>query len=56
MSEVEKAAKLLRMSPQTLRLFLQTGKFGVAIKRKRWVYKVNWREVHEYLELERDMR
>lgn len=50
MSEVEKAAKLLKMTPQTLRLFIQNGKFGVAIKRKRWVYKVNWKEVKEYVD------
>ncbi len=56
MSEIERAARLLQMSPQTLRLFIQQGKFGVAVKRKRWVYKVNWREVNEYadhMELQR---
>lgn len=49
MSEIEKAAKMLKMSPLTLRMFIREGKFGVAVKRKRWVYKVNWKEVKEYV-------
>lgn len=56
MSDIEKASKLLKMTPQTLRLFIREGKFGVAVKRKRWVYRVNWREVYEYLELDNGMR
>ena len=50
MSDIEKASKLLKMTPQTLRLFIREGKFGVAIKRKRWVYKVNWEEVYKHID------
>ena len=50
MSEIERASKLLHMTPQTLRLFIREGKFGVAIKRKRWVYKVNWEEVYKHID------
>ena len=55
MSEIERASKLLHMTPQTLRLFIKQGKFGTAIKRKRWVYRVNWKEVYEHIQLERNV-
>lgn len=50
MGEVERASKRLGMTPQTLRLFLRQGKFGVAIKGSgsRYIYKINWSEVKEY--------
>jgi len=50
---VEKAAKRLGMSTQTLRLALQQGKFdfGVAVKtsENRWTYYINPARLESYL-------
>lgn len=50
MGEIERAAKRLNMSKQTLRLFIQQGVFGVAVKGSgdKLIYKVNWKEVEAY--------
>ena len=49
--KLAKASRSLNMTPQTLRLFIQQGVFGKAIKGRgsRYIYRVNWREVNEYV-------
>lgn len=50
MSEIEKASKILKMTPQTLRLFIREGKFGVAVKGtgSHYIYKVDWEAIRKY--------
>lgn len=50
MGEVDRASKLLGMTPMTLRLFLREGKFGFAVKGtgSHYIYKVDWEEVHRW--------
>lgn len=52
MGEVQRASEILHMTPQTLRLFLQQGKFGCAVKGtgSHWIYKIDWKEVEKYEE------
>jgi hypothetical protein len=48
---VNVAAEIMNINPQTLRIGLQRGKFpfGVAIKRKRWVYWINTEAFIKYM-------
>lgn len=54
MGDIERASKRLKMSKQTLRLFIQQGVFGVAVKGSgdKYIYKVNWKEVEKYADKE----
>ena len=53
----EKAAQLLGLSVQTLRIFMQNGKFpefATAIKRegsKHWIYYINAPRLYDYLKI-----
>lgn len=50
---VHEAAQLLGMSDQTLRLFLQNGKFSFGTANKngqRWYYHINRKRLELYLE------
>ncbi|TEB08611.1 hypothetical protein Psch_02177 [Pelotomaculum schinkii] len=46
-----KAAAIMGVNPQFLRIALQQGKFpfGVAVKRKKWSYYINPEQFREYL-------
>ncbi|TEB10607.1 hypothetical protein Psfp_04145 [Pelotomaculum sp. FP] len=46
-----KAAAIMGVNPQFLRIALQQGKFpfGVAVKRKKWNYYINPEQFREYL-------
>lgn len=48
---VKKAATLMGVTPQFLRLALQQGRFpfGVAVKMKRWSYYINASKFFDYL-------
>jgi len=47
---VKEASKLLGIDYDTMRILLQNGKFGIAVKRKtNYFYLVNEREVREWL-------
>lgn len=53
----EKAAQLLGLPVQTLRVFMQNGKFpefATAIKRegsKHWIYYINAPRLYDYLKI-----
>lgn len=53
----KEAAKLLGLSVQTLRVFLQNGKFrefATAVKKegsKHWIYYINSTRLYEYLNI-----
>ncbi|MFR8990301.1 MAG: hypothetical protein ACLVH9_03955 [Fusobacterium sp.] len=53
----EKAAQLLGLPVQTLRIFMQNGKFpefATAIKRevsKHWIYYINAPRLYDYLKI-----
>ena len=53
----EKAAQLLGLPIQTLRIFMQNGKFSefaTAIKRegsKHWIYYINAPRLYDYLKI-----
>lgn len=50
---IHEAAQLLGMSDQTLRLFLQNGKFPFGSANKngdRWCYSINRKRLEIYLE------
>lgn len=53
----EKAAQLLGLPVQTLRIFMQNGKFSefaTAIKRegsKHWIYYINAPRLYDYLKI-----
>lgn len=55
----EKAAQLLGLPVQTLRIFMQNGKFpefATAIKRegsKHWIYYINAPRLYDYLKIKK---
>lgn len=55
--KTEKAAQLLGLPVQTLRVFIQQGKFSefaIAIKKERskhWIYYINATRLYEYLNI-----
>lgn len=52
---VEQAAKIMRVTPQFLRIGLQQSRFpfGTAIRMKRWAYYINLARFSEYMMLGR---
>lgn len=57
--KTKKAAELLGLSVQTLRIFIQYGKFqefATAIKKKgskHWTYYINENRLYEYLKMKK---
>lgn len=49
MGDIQRASKLLHMTPQTLRLFIREGIFGHAVKGTgtHYIYTVDWEQVRK---------
>lgn len=60
--KTEKAAQLLGLPVQTLRVFIQNGKFpefATAIKKegsKHWIYYINATRLYEYLKMKESIQ